>query len=103
MDSKFTQSAKRCRYWTSDVPQKINVKIKGWVYRTVVRPALSGRDMVIEEGTGKEIGGRRNASVTMECECYDGCEVTELERIRNERIRGATRVGDILKKRQEIG
>ena len=33
----------------------MNVKIKGKVYRTIVRPAqmYGGRDMGIEEGTGK--------------------------------------------------
>ena len=34
------------------------------MYSTGVR----GRDMGIEEGTGKEIGGRR-----IVCEFYDGC------------------------------
>ena len=41
------------------------MKIKGKVYRTVVRPALmygaeSPRDMGVEESTGKEIGGGRD-------------------------------------------
>ena len=37
----------------SVVRQEMNVKIKGKVYRTVVRPALmyGGRDMGVEEGT----------------------------------------------------
>ena len=37
--------------------RKMNVKIKGKVYRIMVRPALTmyvrGRDMGVEEGTGK--------------------------------------------------
>ena len=49
------------------------MKIKRKVYRTVVRPALMGdstdvhgRDMGVEEGTGKEIGGRRNENAIEE-------------------------------------
>ena len=37
--------------------------------------------MGVEEGTGKEIGGRRNENATMVC------GVTKLDKIRNERIR----------------
>ena len=42
--------------------RKLKVKSKGKVYRTVVRPALvyGGRDMGIDEGTGKEIGCRND-------------------------------------------
>ena len=43
------------------------MKIKGKVYRTGVRPALVyGAEMCVEEGTGKEIGGRRNENATMD-------------------------------------
>ena len=45
------------------------MKIKGKVYRTVVRPALMY--MGIEEGTGKEIGGRRNENATMDVRSYE--------------------------------
>ena len=51
---------------------RMNVKIKGKVYRTVVRATLvcGGRDMGIEEGTGKEIGSRRNENATMDVQSY---------------------------------
>ena len=39
---------------------------------------------------------------SQKCECYDGCcGVTKLDKIRNERIRGTTKVGEIAKKLQE--
>ena len=49
------------------------MKIKRKVYRTVVIPALihGGRDMGVEEGTGKEIGGRRNENATMDVRSYE--------------------------------
>ena len=43
--------------------------------------------------TGKEIGGRGNTNATMLC------GVTKLDRIRNERIRGTAKVGEISKER----
>ena len=52
--------------------------------------------MGIEDGTGKEIGGRRNENATM-----DMYGVTNLDKIRNERIRGTTKVEEIVKKVQE--
>ena len=54
--------------------RRMNMKIKGKVYRTVVRPALmygADRDMGVEEDTGKEIGGRRNENVTMDVRSYE--------------------------------
>ena len=48
--------------------------------------------MGIEEGTGKEIGGRRNANATRMC------GVTKLDKMRNERIRETMKVGEITKK-----
>ena len=54
--------------------RKMNEKIKGKVYRTVVRPALTyvrGRDMGVEEGRGKEIGGRRNENATIGVGSYE--------------------------------
>ena len=44
---------------------KMNVKIHGeavGLYMTLVRPAPDERVRTIEEGTGKEIGGRINTS-----------------------------------------
>ena len=52
----------------------MNLKIKGNVYRTVVRPALTDvrdRDIGVEEGTGKVSGGRRNENATMDVRCYE--------------------------------
>ena len=54
---------------------------------------VRGRDIGVEEGTGKEIGGRRNENATM--------DVTKLDNIRNGRIRGTTKVEEITKKLHE--
>ena len=43
---------------------------------------VRGRDMGIEEGTGREVGGRRNANAMMGV-----CGVTKFDRIRNKIIR----------------
>ena len=48
----------------------MDVKIKGKVYITVVRPAQM-YGMGIEEGIGKEIGGRRNENATMDVRSYE--------------------------------
>ena len=48
---------------------------------------VRGRDMAIEKGTGKEMGGHRNENVTM-----DVCGVMKLDKIRTESIRGTTKV-----------
>ena len=53
--------------------RRMNVKIKGKMYRTVVlktSTGVQGRDMGVEEGTGKEIGGRRNENATMDVRSY---------------------------------
>ena len=43
------------------------MKIKGKVYKTVVRRTdVRSRDMGVEEGTGKEIRGRGNDNATMD-------------------------------------
>ena len=55
---------------------------------------VRGRDMGVEEGTGKEIGGRRNENATMDMRSY------EAGQIRNERISGTTKVGENTKKVQ---
>ena len=53
--------------------RRMNVKIKGKVNRTVVSTStdVRGRDMGVEEGTGKEIGGRRNENATMDVRSYE--------------------------------
>ena len=57
---------------------------------------VRGRDMGVEEGTGKEIGGRRNENM-LRCMCGD----TMLDKMGNERIKGTAKVGEIAKKVQE--
>ena len=49
---------------------KMNVKILGEAYRTLVRPALDERGRDIEEDKGKEIGGRRNTNAMMDVRRY---------------------------------
>ena len=51
----------------------MNVKIHGeavGLYMTMVRPALDERVRTIEEGTGKEIGGRINTNASMYVRSY---------------------------------
>ena len=51
--------------------RKMNVKIREGVQnsgKTVID--IQGRDMGVEEGTGKEIGGRRNENGTMDVWSY---------------------------------
>ena len=70
--------------------RRMNVKIKGKVYRTVVRPALM---------YGTETWALKNvqekkleiAEMTM---LRWMCGVTKQDKIRNERIRGTTKVGE---------
>ena len=53
--------------------RRMNVNIKGKVYRTVrgnTSTDVRGRDMGVEEGTGKQIGGRRNQNATMDVRSY---------------------------------
>ena len=70
---------------------------KGKVYRTVVRPALM---------YGTEIWALKKAQEN-KLEVAEMrmlrwmCGVTKLDKIRNERIRGTTKVGEITKKVQE--
>ena len=54
------------------------------------------RDMGVEEGTGKEIGGRRNENATMDVQSYEAGQDQK-----NERIRWTTKVGEFTKKVQE--
>ena len=62
------------------------------------------RYMGVEEGTGKEIGGRRNENATMDVRSYEnsfaGC-CWKLDKLGNERIRGTKEMGEIPKKVQE--
>ena len=72
-------------------------KIKGKVYRTVVRPArVYGAEIwALKKAQEKKL---EVAEMRM-LRCM--CRVTKLDNIRNERIRGTTKVGEITKKVQE--
>ena len=53
---------------------RMNVKIKGKAYRTALGKTptdVRGGDMGVEEGTGKEIGGRRNEDATIDVWSYE--------------------------------
>ncbi len=52
---------------------------------------VQGRGMGVEEGTGKEIGGRRNENATVDVRSYKAGQD------KNEIIRGTTKVGEITK------
>ena len=81
----------------SVVRQENEREIKGKVYRTVARPALVyGADIwALKKAQEKKL---EVAEMTM-LRCM--CRVTKLDNIRNERIRGTTKVGKITKKVQE--
>ena len=69
------------------------MKINGKVYRTVVRSALM---------YGAETWALKKAQENkLEVAEMRMCGVTKLDKIRNERIRGTTKVGEITKKVQE--
>ena len=78
--------------------RRMNEKIKGKVYRTVVRPALvqyGAEIWALKKAQEKKL---EVAEIRM-LRCM--CRVTKLDNIRNERIRGTTKVGKITKKVQE--
>ena len=68
--------------------RRISLRVKGKVYKTVVRPAMM---------YGAETWAVKKAQE----EKLDVAEMRKLDRIRNERIRGTTKVGEISKKVQE--
>ena len=70
---------------------RMNVKIKGPVYRTVVRPALiyGAETWALKKAQEKKL---EVADMRM---LRSMCGVTKLDKIRNERIRGTTKVGEI--------
>ena len=49
----------------------MNVKIKGKVYRTVVRPALVYGEETLALKKAQEIGGRRNMNATIDVRSYE--------------------------------
>ena len=74
------------------------MKIKGKVYRTVLRPALMYR---AETWALKKAQDRKLEVAEMRMLRWM-CGVTRLDKIRNERIRGKTKVGEITKKIKEM-
>ena len=78
--------------------RRMNRKIKGKVSRTVVRPAL----MYGAETRALKKAQENKLEVAEMRMLRWMCGVTKLEKIRNERIRGTTKVGEITKKVQEI-
>ena len=77
--------------------RRMNMKIKGKVYRTVVRPAL----MYGAETWALKKAQEKKLEVAEMRMLRWMCGVTKLDKIRNERIRGTTKVGEITKKVQE--
>ena len=77
--------------------RRMNIKIKGKVYRTVVRPALV---YGAETWALKKAQEKKLEVVEMRMLRWM-CGVTKLDKIRHERIRGSTKVVEITKKVQE--
>ena len=77
--------------------RRMNMKIKGKVYRTVVRPAL----MYGAETWALKKTQEKKLEVAEMRMLRWMCGVTKMDKIRNERIRGTTKVGEITKKVQE--
>ena len=77
--------------------RRINWRVKGKVYKTVVRPAMmyGAETWAVKKAQEKKFDV---AEIRM-LRWMSG--VTKLDRIRNERIRGTTKVGEISKKVQE--
>ena len=73
------------------------MKIKGKVYRTVVRPAL----MYGAETWALKKAQEKKLEVAEMRMLRWMCGVTKMDKIRNERIRGTRKVGEITKKVQE--
>ena len=76
---------------------RMNMKIKGKVYRTVVRPALvyGAETWALKKAQEKKLEVAEMRMLRWMC------GVTKLDKIKNERIRGTTIVGEITKKVQE--
>ena len=77
--------------------RKISLRVKGKVYKMVVRPAMmyGAETWAVKKAQEKKL----NVAEMRMLRWMSG--VTKLDRIRNERIRGTTRVGEISKKVQE--
>ena len=77
--------------------RRMHVKIKGKVYKTIVRPAMVHG---AETWAVKKAHERKMEVAEMKMLLWI-CGVTSLDKIRNEQIRGSTKVGEISKKVQE--
>ena len=77
--------------------KKISLRVKGKVYKTVVRPAMMyGAEIwAVKKAQEKKL----DVAEMRMLRWMSG--VSNLDRIRNERIRGTTKVGEISKKVQE--
>ena len=76
--------------------RRISLRVKGKVYKTVVRPAMmyGAETWAVKKAQEKKLD-------VAEMRMLRWMRVTKLDRIRNERIRGTTNVGVISKKVQE--
>ena len=77
--------------------RRISLRVKGKVYKTVVRPAM----MYGAETWAVKKAQERKLDVAEMRMLRWMSGVTKLDRIRNERIRGAAKVGEISKKVRE--
>ena len=77
--------------------RRISLKVKGEVYKTVVRPTMM---YGAETWAGKKAQEKKLDVAEMRMLRWMS-GVTKLDRIRNARIRGTTKVGEISKKVQE--
>ena len=77
--------------------RRISLRVKGKVYKTVVRPAMmyGAETCAVKKAQEKKL----DVAEMRMLRWMTG--VTELDRIRNERIRGTTKVGEISRKVQE--
>lgn len=78
--------------------RKMPVKLKGKLYKTVVRPAL----LYGVETLPLKTQHTRKLHVTEMKMLRWACGVTRLDKIRNERIRGTVKVAELQKKIQEV-
>ena len=78
--------------------RKMNAEIKGKVYRTVATPALmyGAETWTLKKAQEKKLGVAEMRMLRWMC------RATKLDKIRNERIRGTTKVGKITTKVQEM-
>ena len=77
--------------------RRISLRVKGKVYKTVVRPSMmySAETWAVKKAQQKKL----DVAEMRMLRWMSG--VTKLDRIRHERIRGTTKVGEISKKVQE--